>query len=211
MSIPGISLSPKAVRHVRQIGLALATLLTAFPIPLRAQTDTGSIVGIVQDKSNARVAKADVDVTNTATNVKRSFVTNNDGEYEALQLIPGVYDVTVSQSGFSTQVRQNIAVNVQSRVQVDFVMTVSSIQQRVVVNEETVLLETQSAEVAALLSTQTINELPLNGRDYDQLALLEPGIYRDPSNEVANSAEGCFSSNGNLERTAPRVMQNLRQ
>jgi hypothetical protein len=74
-----------------------------------------------------------------------------------------------------------------------------------------VQLETQSAEVAALLSTQTINELPLNGRDYDQLALLEPGIYRDPSNEVANSAEGCFSSNGNLERTAPRVMQNVRQ
>jgi hypothetical protein len=194
-----ISLSRKAIGRIYQASLAVAALLALPGIPLRAQTDTGSIVGIVQDKGNARLAGATVAVTDTATSVTHTFVTNNDGEYEALQLIPGTYSVTASQSGFSTQVRQNVAVNVQSRIQVDFAMTVSSVQQQVVVNEDTAQLETQSAAVAAVLSTQTINELPLNGRDYDQLALLEPGIYHDPSNEVANSAEGRFSSNGNLE------------
>ena len=195
----GPSLPRTAIRHTREVCFALTALLAVPGIPLHAQTDTGSIVGIVQDKSSARLAGASVDITNTATNVAHSVVTNHDGEYEALQLIPGVYSVTVSQSGFGTQVRQNITVNVQGRVQVDFEMSVSSVNQQVVVNEDTAQLETQSAEVAAVLSSQTVNQLPLNGRAYDQLALLEPGVYHDPSNEVANAAEGRFSSNGNLE------------
>jgi Carboxypeptidase regulatory-like domain len=199
MHAVALSLHKTTIRQINWVCFTVAVLLALAGIPLRAQIDTGSIVGIVQDKSGARLAGAAVAVTDTATNVKHSFVTNNDGQYEALQLIPGVYTVTVSRSGFSTQERQNIAVNVQSRVQADFVMTVSSVQQQVVVSEQATQLETQSAEVAAVLSTQTINQLPLNGRDYDQLALLEPGIYHDPSNEVANSAEGRFSSNGNLE------------
>jgi hypothetical protein len=199
MLAPSDSVPQNAISAIRWIGIAFAMLLAVSSGQLRAQIDTGSIVGIVQDKNNARVVGAAIDVTHTATNVKRSFVTNSDGEYEALQLIPGVYSVTVSQSGFGTQVRQDITVNVQSRIQVDFVLTVSSVQQQVVVNEEAANLETQSAAIAAVLSTQTINQLPLNGRDYDQLALLEPGIYHDSSSEVANSAEGRFSSNGNLE------------
>jgi hypothetical protein len=199
MHAVALSFPRTTIRQFTRLCLTVAALPVLAGIPLHAQIDTGSIVGIVQDKSNARVAGAAVDVTNTATNVKRSFVTNRDGEYEALQLIPGVYNVTVTQSGFSTEVRQNVTVNVQSRVQVDFSMAVSSVQQQVVVNEDAAQLETQSAEVAAVMSAQTINQLPLNGRDYDQLALLEPGIYHNPSNEVANAAEGRFSSNGNLE------------
>jgi Carboxypeptidase regulatory-like domain len=199
MRAVGISLPRNAIRLAGRVWFSLTALLVLPAIPLLAQIDTGSIVGIVADKSNARLAGAAIDVTNAATNVTRSFVTNGDGEYEVLQLIPGVYNVKVSQSGFGTQVRQNIRVDVQSRIQVDFVMSVSSINQQVVVNEDAVQLETQSAEVAAVLSSQTINQLPLNGRDYDQLALLEPGIFHDPSNEVANAAEGRFSSNGNLE------------
>jgi hypothetical protein len=60
-------------------------------------------------------------------------------------------------------------------------------------------LETQQADVGGVVESQQINELPLNGRNYDQLALLEPGVYANPSNEVSNAAEGRFSANGNLE------------
>lgn len=196
-----VDLSPRktGIGYIQRFCFALSAVLFAAGITAYAQIDTGSIVGIVQDKSNARLTGANVDVTNTATNVTRSYTTNNDGEYEALQLIPGVYTVTAKRTGFGTQVRQNITVNVQSRVQVDLTMSVSTVQQQVVVSEETAQLETQSASVAAVLSSQTINQLPLNGRDYDQLALLEPGTYHDPSGEVANAAEGRFSSNGNLE------------
>ncbi|MGA8161715.1 MAG: hypothetical protein WCB76_12945, partial [Acidobacteriaceae bacterium] len=78
-------------------------------------------------------------------------------------------------------------------------MGVSSVQQQVVVKEAAAQLQTESAEVNEVLSTKTLNDLPLNGRDYDQLALLQPGVYHDASAEVANPAEGRFSSNGNLE------------
>src|SRR6185437_3589557 len=79
----------------------------------------------------------------------------------------------------------------------DFTLAVSSVEQQVVVNEETVQLQTQSAEVNGVMASATINDLPLNGRDYDQLVLTQPGIFHD--NAVSNSAEGRFSANGNLE------------
>ena len=188
----------RAVTWVKQACLALClTWMTA--IGSYAQTDTGSIVGTVQDKSGARVAGASVEVMDAATGVTRSYTTNSDGEYVAVQLIPGTYTVTVKQSGFSTEVRQNVTVNVQSRLEVDFTLNLTSVHEQVVVNENVAQLQTQSAAVAAVLSSRTVNELPLNGRDYDQLALLAPGVYHDPSGEVANAAEGRFSSNGNLE------------
>lgn len=199
MHFLSFALPQTTTRTTRYICAAAVTMLMTLAGPALAQIDTGSIVGIVQDKSNARLPGTTVDVTNVATNVMRSFVTNSEGAYEALQLIPGQYSVTVKHDGFATQVRQQVTVNVQGRVQVDFVMTVSSTQQQVVVNETAAQLQTQTAEVADVLSSQTVNELPLNGRNYDQLALLEPGIYHNPSNEVANAAEGRFSSNGNLE------------
>jgi hypothetical protein len=199
MLLINFALPRTLVRPWRYFCLPLAALLLTMAVPARAQIDTGAIVGIVQDKSGARLPGATIDVTDMATNVTRSYVTNDDGAYEALQLIPGVYSVTVNKQGFATQVRQQITVNVQSRVQVDLTVGVSAVKQQVVVNETAAQLQTQTAEVNNVLSSQTVNELPLNGRDYDQLALLQPGVYHDPSNEVANSAEGRFSSNGNLE------------
>jgi len=172
-------------------------LLTAAAIPVCAQTDTGAIVGVVQDKSNARVAGATVDVTDDATAVTRTYTTNGDGEYQALQLIPGVYSVSVKHAGFGISVRKGVTVNVQDRVQVDFTLVVSGEQQQVVVTESTAELQTQSAEVAGVMQSQELNSMPLNGRDYDALVLTQPGVFRD--NAVSNPAEGLFSANGNLQ------------
>ncbi len=193
------SLPRMSITSVKLFCRAMAVLLMTVAFSAYAQIDTGTIVGLVQDKNNARLPNATVEVTDMATNVTRTYRTNSEGEYEAEQLIPGDYTVTVKHDGFATAERRNITVNVQSRISVDFVLNLSSVSQQVVVNETASQLQTQSAEVAAVLSTQTVNELPLNGRDYDQLALLEPGTYHDPSAEVANPAEGRFSANGNLE------------
>jgi hypothetical protein len=179
--------------------LTFAILLALTGMTGFAQTDTGSIVGTVFDSSGAVVVGASVDVTNTATNVTHSLTTNSAGSYAALQLIPGIYSVKATHAGYSTEVRENITVNVQTRAQVDFTFNVGKVQQQVQVSTTTAVLETQSAEVGGVLGTQVINELPLNGRNYDQLALLEPGVYHNPSSEVANAAEGRFSANGNLE------------
>src|SRR3984957_11052069 len=185
-------------RRSAQIVFALVLAATTG-LPILSQTDTGSIVGTVRDPSGAVVAGAQVDITNTGTNVTTSFVTNTDGGYQALQLIPGTYSVKATRSGYAVAVEENIIVNVQTRAQVDFKLSVGSVQQEVQVTGTSQLLQTQSAEVGAVLSSQAINELPLNGRDYDQLALLVPGVFHDASVSVANAAEGRFSSNGNLE------------
>ncbi|MGA9465952.1 MAG: TonB-dependent receptor [Terracidiphilus sp.] len=179
--------------------LAGIAMWWGFATPLGAQTDTGSIVGTVSDASGAVVPGVEVEITNSATNVTQSVVTNAAGVYQALQLIPGTYNVKVSHAGYTTGIRQGVTVDVQTRAQADFTLTVGNIQQQVQVNTSTEELQTQSAEVVGVITTQAINEFPLNGRDYDQLALLEPGVYHDPSNEVANAAEGRFSANGNLE------------
>ncbi len=179
--------------------LTLALLLALAGAKGLSQTDTGSIVGTVFDSSGAVIGGAQVDITATATNVMHSFTTNSSGSYVALQLIPGIYSVKATHAGYSTEVRQNIVIDVQARVQVDFTLSVGSVQQQVQVISTAAVLETQSAEVGGVIATQTINDLPLNGRNYDQLSLLEPGVYHNPSSEVANSAEGRFSANGNLE------------
>ena len=168
-----LSLCDKKTRSSRplMVILGLALLLLAAAIPGLAQTDTGSIVGTVRDSSGVVIAGAKVDITDTATAVTRTLATNGDGEYQALQLIPGNYTIKASQSGFATAVRENVTINVQTRAQVDFQLTVGAVTTEIQVGASSQLLETQSAEVSGVLNTQEINDLPLNGRDYDQLAL----------------------------------------
>jgi hypothetical protein len=143
------------------------------------------------------VVGAAVDITDTATSVTRSFVTNSDGTYQALQLIPGTYSVKASHAGYATGVRENVTIDVQARAQVDITLSVGSVQTQVQVGASAQLLQTQSAELSGVLDSQEVNDLPLNGRDYDQLALTQPGVFRDIT--VSNAAEGLFSSNGNLQ------------
>ena len=192
-----VSAQTSWITCIRSAWIAVVVILGAAALPAFAQTDTGAIVGMVEDNTNARLPGATVDVTNSATGVTRTYTTNGEGEYEALQLIPGVYSVTVKHSGFSTTIRRNITVNVQDRVQIDFLLKVSGGQQEVIVNEATAELQTQSAEVAGVMQSAELNSMPLNGRDYDQLVLTQPGVFRD--NSVSNPAEGLFSANGNLQ------------
>jgi Carboxypeptidase regulatory-like domain/TonB dependent receptor len=194
-----LSLCDKEIRSSRTLmvilGFALLLLLAA--IPGLAQTDTGSIVGTVRDASGVVMAGAKVDIIDTATAVTRTLVTNGDGEYQALQLIPGIYTIKASQSGFATAVRESVTINVQTRAQVDFQLTVGAVTTEIQVGASSQLLETQTAGVSGVLNTQEVNDLPLNGRDYDQLALTQPGVFRN--NVVSNAAEGLFSVNGNLQ------------
>jgi Carboxypeptidase regulatory-like domain/TonB dependent receptor len=179
--------------------IALLFLAAAAVAPLLAQVDNGSITGIVHDASGSVIANAHVEVINAATNVKSEFKTNKDGTYEALGLIPGVYNVRATAPGFSTAVTESVRIDVQSIAKVDITLAVGDVKQEVQVSATAELLETQQADVGGVVESRQINELPLNGRNYDQLALLEPGVYADPSNEVSNAAEGRFSANGNLE------------
>lgn len=177
---------------------AFWVLFAASVTVLTAQIDTGSIVGTVQDVSGAVVPKATVTVTNSATGVSFKTETNGEGQYQATALKPGTYSVEVSAPGFDPQVHRGIQVDVQSRPAVPFSLQIGHATQVVEVSSASPVLDTETADVGGVVKQQQINDLPLNGRRYSDLALLEAGIQKNLTN-TNNTAPDRFSSNGNLE------------
>ncbi len=187
--------------HTRRIAAfsRAAVIMALAAAAALAQIDTGSIVGTVRDASNAPIPKATVTLTNKATNQAFTTTTNGVGEYEFNALHPGDYSVKAVASGFSAQVFNEVHVDVQSRPSIDFTLQVGSVSTTLEVQSLAPLLDTQTAELGGVVNEQQIVDLPLNGRRYADLALLEAGTFKAPNNEVANAAPDRFSSNGNLE------------
>jgi hypothetical protein len=175
----------------------LLVLLAVGALPAVAQIDRGAIVGTVHDASGAVVSKATVTITNTATGVAISTPVNDSGEYQVLTLIPDPYSVRVGAPGFETAVRQGIVVHVQDRLSLNFTLKVGSVTEQVLVTGTEPLLQTESADVGNVIDTKRVNDLPLNGRRYADLALLEPGVQKFYA--ANNPAPDRFSVNGNLE------------
>lgn len=188
----------QAAVRLRNAVIAVAVLM-ALTMAAHAQVDNGSIIGIVHDASGASLSGATVVIRNVATGVTTTVKTNDDGSYQVLALIPGRYSVEVTAQGFGPAQNPGVDIHVQTRAQVDFSLTVGATQQQVEVEASGLALQTQTADVGGVVEARQINDLPLNGRTYDSLALLEPGVFSNPSSEVANAAEGRFSANGNLE------------
>ncbi len=157
---------------------------------LEAQTVGGTFTGRVRDQSASTLPHASVAITNVATGVVTSVITNEGGFYSAPNLLPGTYDVTVTFDGFNTQTRKGLTLTVGGEAAVDFEMKVGSVNENVVVSGDAPRIETASATLRHNVSGTTIRELPLNGRDWTQLAMLQPGVVG-----VGNSG-GTRSGNG---------------
>src|SRR5579864_3526178 len=175
----------------------LLILVIISAAPAFAQIDRGAIEGKVLDASGSVVPKAMVTVTNKATGVGVTAPVNDSGEYQVLALIPGTYSVKVSADGFESVLHDDIELHVQDRLSVDFTLKVGSVKQEVVVTAGEPLLQTQTADVGSVVDEQRVNDLPLNGRRYADLALLEPGVQKFYA--ANNPAPDRFSVNGNLE------------
>ncbi len=180
----------------RQI-LAAIFLLAAisFTTPLWAQKDAGAIVGIVRDASGAVVAGAKITVLDIDHGTQTNLVTNDQGEYVASPLRIGNYNVTAEKAGFKKALAGPIQVNIQDRVGVDLKLEAGAVTETVVVTSQTPQLETENSELGNLVDSHSINALPLNGRNYAQLALLGAGVAEsEPGSRVENSYG--FSANG---------------
>ncbi len=175
----------------------LVALFAICAVPAFGQVDRGAMEGRVLDSSGGAVPKATVTVTNKATGVGVTTPVNESGEYQVLALIPGTYSVKVSADGFEGALRDDISLHVQDRLSLDFVLKVGSVNQQVVVSAGEPLLQTQTADVGNVVDEQRVNDLPLNGRRYADLALLEPGVQKFYA--ANNPAPDRFSVNGNLE------------
>ena len=141
-----------------------------------AQTTTGIISGTVQDETGGIIPGVDVNVTNVGTGVARTVVSDDLGRYRVAQLPPGDYEVQASLVGFQTVVRSGITLTVGRHADVDVTLNVGSIAEVVTVSGEASLVETTTSTLSGLVSETEIRDLPLNGRNFVQLTLLETGV-----------------------------------
>jgi len=147
---------------------------------LIAQTYQGRILGLVTDQSGAVVRGAKVTITNTATGVSRTLTTTAAGEYNAPNLEPGPYTVTAEAPGFKKVERTALRLEVAKDIRVDFTLNPGAVSEIVTVSEEAPVVNTTNDVLGGTFSNKAINELPLLGRDFQNLADLQPGIQRTP-------------------------------
>src|SRR5467141_4625548 len=165
---------------------------------LVGQTFRGTILGTVTDPSGAVVAGATVKVRNVATGLERTTATSGDGSYAVPELPIGSYSVTVTQSGFQTFVVTGVAVDVATERRVDAAINTGEVATRVEVSAETLpLVETTSNDLGGVITAQTVENMPVNGRDYTKLIFLNPGVAGSPD-QITDSpgSFGEFSMNG---------------
>src|SRR6266403_2143819 len=172
----------------------LFTLLSAQP--LRAQVDTGSILGTVTDASGAPVNGARVTLTNEGTSAALSTTTGPDGSYKFTPLKIGSYKVTASFQGFQTTTQINIPVNVGAEVVINFALKPGAVTETVEVTSAAPVLETQNGSVGQVVDSHSVNNLPLNGRNFTFLAQLAAGVNTPQADTRGNAASGAFAANG---------------
>jgi hypothetical protein len=163
-----------------RFALSLLIVMAALPHNGGAQTTTGRILGTITDQTGATVTGATVTVTDVERGTVRTFTTESSGTYAAPNLQPGLYKVRVEAKGFKSVERTNVQLEVASDALIDVAMQPGNIIDVVTVTEEVPLVNVTSATLGGTLSNAEINDLPLNGRNYENLLQLRPGVVRYP-------------------------------
>jgi len=158
------------------LGLFSIALFGWAAVPLYAQVAGARIAGTVTDSTGAVIAGAQVTIKNTANGFTRELVTNRSGFYSAPNLSPGPYTVTASAKDFKSEVRSALTLMVGADVEVNLTLAIGAASQNVQVQGVAPGVETNDATLGAVVNGQTVRELPLNARDWTQLAALEPGV-----------------------------------
>lgn len=164
-------------------------LLVAMAFPAIAQAPTGSVRGVVRDQSDAVISGAKITVSSKGSGAERTFSTKADGEFQVGNLPPGEYEIKVAMAGFKVGLAP-VTVEVGANVTVDFKLEVGAASETVVVSSETPTLNTTDYKIDGVVNRQQIENLPLNGRSFLQLAMLEPGV-----SVVATSNPGTSPNN----------------
>jgi len=166
---------------------------------LAAQVDTGAISGIVTDTSSAVIPKAQIVIVQQETGQRLALAANESGFYSAPSLRTGHYSVEVSSQGFQAQKKTGIQVNVQDRLELNFTLAIGTAGSEVTVESTAPLLESETSSLGQVVQQQTINDLPLNGRLFIQLATLGAGALpstrtAERDNFIANGARAVQNS-----------------
>src|SRR2546426_9403149 len=184
-----------ALKMLQVIALCVS-LLTMERLAM-SQLPTATILGAVKDSTGAVLPGASITAKNLETGLTRAAVGAEDGSYRLSALPVGAYEVRVELPGFRTEVRSGLTLTVSQEAVVNFTLQPGALEQTVVVTEEAPLVNTTSGSLGGLVDERKVAELPLNGRNFMDLTLLQPGITQQRNLGVAASTVGLwFSSNG---------------
>ncbi len=172
----------------------ITLLVLCLASPALAQFETATVVGTVRDSSGAVVADAKVTLTNTQTGVSAERMSDANGSFEFFTVRIGTYLLSAEKAGFSIAIVENVQVTVGARQRVELTMAVGQVSETVEVSARAVLLQTDSSERSQIITGEQTRALPLNGREYSQLALLSPGVRVSPL--AFGGREGSFNVNG---------------
>jgi hypothetical protein len=180
---------------IRKFGLQALLLLLCLGMSaaVHAQVSTvGSVSGTVRDPQGNAIPKAEVTITEEATGLSRNATADDSGIYTFPALPPGRYTITAAPQGFKKTVNSGVDLHVGDKLVLDINLEVGNVSEVVTVTGEAQQVETRSGDVSSLVSSTQVRELPLNGRNYAQLALMVPGV----SPVTQSGAGGAFKTGG---------------
>jgi hypothetical protein len=183
-------------KYVGYLTLSAFFLLLIQGQRLFGQVDEGAITGTVQDPSGAVIPSAQVTLLNTDQGLTLTTTTNGSGEYTFSPVRIGHYSVSVTAPGFTTTNQKNLQVNVGQQLQVNVQLKPGAATQTVEVTTAPPELQTSESSVGQTVTGQTINNLPLNGRNFTFLAQLGAGVNTPQADTRGNAASGAFTANG---------------
>jgi hypothetical protein len=178
--------------RLRQI-IIVVFISVLFIRAMHAQSPDGTISGTVYDSLGKVIAGADITVVNDATRVQSNTKTNGDGVYVLPNLPVGSYRLQVAKLGFKTLIKPDITLNVQDALAINFTLPIGSVSETVTVQGGAPLINTESGSVSTVIDRNFVESLPLNGRSFNTLLQLTPGVVLAPSN---TSNQGQFSVAG---------------
>jgi hypothetical protein len=207
-------------RQTPVLGLSLSGLLQlpciavcvilglAFPHRASAQTSS-SLTGLISDTSNAAITGASITVKNVSTGATREASTDSRGEFEVLALPVGDYEMTVSKAGFASAVRTGIHLVVGEVGAANLTLQVGGAQQMVKVNADSSAISPTTSDISGLVGEQQVKDLPLNGRSFDELLTLNPGIVNFTTEKTGGVGVSNSTVGNNFAVSGNRPQQNL--
>ncbi|HUO33365.1 MAG TPA: carboxypeptidase regulatory-like domain-containing protein [Candidatus Acidoferrum sp.] len=184
-------------------------ILLAFSAPALSAQVSATLSGTVTDQSGAAIAGADVAVRDVETGVVRNATTDPEGRYQVFALPVGEYEVHARKNGFTEEVRTGIQLVVGQAASVDLTLRVGEVSQHVTVNSDAPMVSTTTSDISGLVGERQVKDLPLNGRSYDLLLPLNPGIVNFTSQKTGGTGVSNSSTGNNFAVSGNRPQQNL--
>lgn len=177
---------------MRPVAALLFILLTSYTLG-QAQSTNASLSGRITDPANALLVDAQVMAISAGTNIRYQATTNDSGEYHLANLPPAAYRLEIQKSGFKKLIKPDVVLHVQDALRIDLQMTLGDISETVMVESGAPLVNTESATVSSVINRTFVENIPLNGRSFQTLIQLTPGVVVTPS---TFNDQGQFSVNG---------------